>query len=138
MSSANSLMQSIAERTLQRGRKRFGEDLCDIIGPVVKTGGNTGDSKENVTLATGIECLVVELAIASQQSVVGGKSFVSSHTVEMQRTPVTTAITPSHKLRVYRLDGSVPERIFDNPVSPSESFTPTMVFRASFVKQGYH
>src|SRR5687768_3982462 len=93
-------MQGALEASFNTKRRIFGEDLCDIIGPVFTEGGSTGDSVTSATLATQVECFVRELAPGAMQTVVGGETFVSSHEIEMKRSSVTDVITPRHRVKV--------------------------------------
>lgn len=129
-------MQRAIESSFNTKRKIFGEDFCDIIGPVFTEGGSAGDSVSFDSLATNVECFVKELAASAAQSVVGGETFLSTHLIEMKRSVVVDAITPRHRIRVLPRDGRG-ERVFEKPVQPEESFLPLVALKASLVRQGY-
>lgn len=129
------IQQAVAERALDNERRWFGADVCDLIGPVFTDGGSGGDSSTLKTVASGIEVSIKELSGADAQTTIGGVSYVSSHSLEMKRLPATLAVTPQYKIKVRPRNG-VPELVFETPVSPAESFTPILVFKASFVRQG--
>lgn len=117
-------------------REVFGEDLCNIYGPTFVDGGAAGDSVTFGTLATNVKCLVNELSASNAVTVIGGESYVSSHTVEMKRDAIVDAVGPRHKIIVHARDGKG-QRIFERPIQPEKSFQPLAVFRASLVRQGY-
>lgn len=130
------LMRAVAQRTLDRKREWYGQDICDIWGPQFVESGSSSDSFELALIVTGVECLVSELSGAQARTVSGGEAYESTHRVEMQRDEVTEVITPQYQLRVRPRDG-IAERVFQKPVAPAESFTPTMVFKTVLVRQGF-
>ena len=129
-------LRNVIEGTFDRERRWFGEDQCEIIGPVFTEGGATGDSVQLATIATYVDCFVREISGASAQVVIGGAAYISSHQIEVKSNSVTIAITPEYRIRVYARDG-VPERIFENPVTTSASYAPLVEMKAQLVRQGF-
>jgi hypothetical protein len=141
---AYEMMQVAAEWSFDQKRVVFGEDTCDLIGPVFQEGGNSGDSVGIGEVATNLAVFVKELSGTTRrngragagQPVVGGEAYVSSHQLELKKTAVTLAITPEYRIKVHARDG-IPERVFEKLVMPAKTFTPILVFNATLVRQGF-
>ena len=134
-SAIEELQQTIAERDLDNTRRWFGPDRCDVIAPVVNEGGGAGDSVTLTPIMRGAECFIEEISGASAHTVIGGEAFVSSHRIQMKSAPETLAITSQYRLRVYPR-GPFPERVFEKLVQAAESYSPLVILKATFVREG--
>lgn len=131
-----SALKTIVEHTFHRRRRWFGEDVCDLIGPVFVDGGSAGDSVTLSAVASGIDCYVEEISGGKPNFVTGGEAVIASHRIELKESTDTLAITPEYRIRVHARDGQ-PERVFEKCVKNASSYAPLVVIDATLVKQGF-
>jgi len=112
-----------------RKRKRYGEDVCDVISQAPSTDdyGNSGVTP--TTLASNVKCFVESLS-ERERAIGGGDVLNATHRITLESTAVTLGIRPSYKLRVPAR-GSVPELTFTNPIPKVGSFNPLVEVVAS-------
>lgn len=122
-------------RSFNRRRARFGEDLCDLLGPTFVDGGATGDSVTTATIALNVPCMYESSGVGSQ-IVVGGEAYTASHRITMPNTAVTEAITPKYKIKVLAR-GNTAELIFEDPVIVQKSYKALLTVAANLVQQGF-
>lgn len=129
-------LQEAYEAGFDAKREVFGKDVCDLIGPTFVDGGAEGDSVTLNPVETNVECYVYELSSSQAQSVIGGETYISSHGIDIKRTEARLGITPRYQVKVHAREGQ-PERVFEKPILPTETFVPIITLKASLVRQGY-
>ncbi|HEX7334230.1 MAG TPA: hypothetical protein VF290_22180 [Pyrinomonadaceae bacterium] len=128
--------QRLAERAFDRRRKRFGEDLCDLLQTGTQGDGFSGDKPDEDELATNVECLYEEISGGAAQVVINNVTVIATHRIEMKTSDEALALTVNDKIRIHAR-GAKPQLIFEQPVRTRGTFTPLVEFKAILVTDGY-
>lgn len=123
--------ERIRAREFERRWKRAGSVLCDLWKRSKVEGGAAGDSFEPAVIATGIHCVFWPLS-QSVQTVVGGRTVISSHGLELAKSDATEAITIEYLIKIPTRD-----LVFEQPVPTTAIDAATVRVNATLVQHGY-
>ena len=112
-----------------RKRVRFGEDLCDLIGPTQVAQGS-GHTITDTTLASDIPCYV-EQSSGTAQPDSDAVNRTTLHRITMEGTDEARLINQHYKIKVLARDNN-PEMVFEQPVREIQSFSSLVVVNAVY------